>query len=78
MTTSEIEKRFTVLERDMAELRAHIQASAGSGNEWVEEVAGTFSTTRAAAALDKATRLGRKWRELQGPKARKPRVRRNK
>ena len=70
MSTAELEKRVTALEREMAELRAKIEIPPDSPNRWVEEIAGTFSSPEDVAAFDEAMRLGRKWRASQRPERR--------
>jgi len=71
MTTVEMEKRLTAVERELAELRSRVMIPATSPNHWVEKMAGTFSSPNARAAFDEAMRYGRKWRESQRPKSRK-------
>lgn len=77
MSTAELEKRVTALEREMAELRAKIEIPPDSPNRWIEQIAGTYSSPEDVAAFDEAMRLGRKWRESQRPKRRPRRKRAN-
>jgi hypothetical protein len=71
VTTTEIEKRVTAVERELAELRSRTMIPATSPNHWIEQIAGTFSSPDAKAAFDEAMSYGRKWRIAQRPKPRK-------
>ena len=73
MTTAEIEDRLKVVEQEVAQLKARALIPPTSPNHWIEKIAGTFSAPADRVAFDEAMRLGRKWREAQGPKPRKRR-----
>ena len=60
MTTTEIERRLTAVEEDLASLRAQIASSPPNPNSWVEDIAGTFAND---SLFGEAVRLGRKWRK---------------
>jgi hypothetical protein len=66
MTTMQIEKRLTALEKDMARLKA----GAKSTNRWWDEIAGVFADD---PLFEQAVRLGR---QLPDPLDRKPSRRR--
>jgi hypothetical protein len=70
MSTAELEKRLTALEREVAELRAIMVIPPTSPNHWIEKIAGRFSNPKDKAAFDEAMRYGREWRESQRPKPR--------
>jgi hypothetical protein len=70
MSTAELEKRLTALEREVAELRAIMIIPPTSPNHWIEKIAGKYSSPEDRAAFDEAMRLGREWRESQRPKPR--------
>ena len=74
MTTTEIERRLTLIEGDMAELKARVLNAPSGPNQWIEKIAGTFSSPDDKAAFDEAMRYGRAWRNAQRPKARKRRT----
>jgi hypothetical protein len=71
MSTIEIEKRLTTIEREIAELKSRISIPPTSPNNWIEQIAGTFSSPQDKIAFDEAMRYGRKWRNAQRPKPRK-------
>jgi hypothetical protein len=71
MTTTEIERRLTLIEEEMAALKARVMIAPSSPNHWIEKIAGTFSSPGDKAAFDEAMRYGRAWRKAQRPKSRK-------
>jgi hypothetical protein len=78
MTTAEIEKRLTAVEKELAELRARIKQSVGGPHAWVERIAGSFSAPEDQAAYTEALRLGRLQDKRPRPKSRKQRPASNK
>jgi hypothetical protein len=71
MSTTDLEKRLTALEREVAELRARIIIPPSSPNHWIEKIAGKYSSPEDQAAFDEAMRIGREWRESHRPKPRR-------
>jgi hypothetical protein len=71
MTTTNMERRLTIIEQEIAELRARVMIPPASPNHWIEKIAGTFSSPDAKAAFDEAMSYGRAWRRAQRPRARK-------
>lgn len=70
MTLDQMERRLTRIEKEMAELKARIMIPPASPNQWVEKIAGVFSSPDARAAFDEAMRYGRAWRKAQRPQPR--------
>jgi hypothetical protein len=66
MTTTEIEKRLTAVERRLTHLAKSVSASSASQgvNGWIDQIHGTFQDD---AAYRRAARLGRQWRKSQLP-----------
>ena len=74
MTTTELEKRLTAVEQDLARLKARHRSEASTHPiHALEKIHGTFENDD---AFQEAMRLGRKWREAQRPRARKPKAKR--
>jgi hypothetical protein len=74
MSTAEIEKRLTALEREIAHLKAdHRQTSKAHPIDTLEKIHGTFEDDE---AFRQAARLGRKWRESHRPSLRKSKAKR--
>jgi hypothetical protein len=74
MSATEIEKRLTAIERELAHLKAERQPTATSHPiHALEKIHGTFENDE---AFREATRLGRKWRESQRTIPRKSKVKR--
>jgi hypothetical protein len=69
MTTAEIERRLTRIEEEMAELKARVRSAPAGPNQWIEKIAGTFSSPDDKAAFDEAMRYGRQWREAENRKS---------
>jgi hypothetical protein len=69
MSTTEIEKRLTAIERELAQLKGERATTAKSHPiHALEQIHGAFENDE---AFREAARLGRQWRESQRPKARK-------
>ena len=66
MSTVEIEKRLTAVERRLAHLARAVNASPASQdiNAWIDQIHGTFKND---ATYRQAARLGRQWRKSQRP-----------
>jgi hypothetical protein len=74
MTSTEMEKRLTAVERELAVIKARVLIPPTSPNHWVEKIAGTFSSQEDKAAFDEAMAYGRQWRKgqrLKAPKAKR-------
>ena len=63
MTIAELEKRISVLEKEVASLK-----SAPQKKHWWDEIAGTFADD---PMFEQAMRYGREWRESQRPQPQK-------
>ena len=61
MTSSQLEKRLAVLEKELAELKSQVQRMDGP-KPWWERIAGTF---QGDPVYEKAMKLGRQYRESQ-------------
>jgi hypothetical protein len=74
MSTREIEKRLTAVEREIAHLK-HERNPAAEAHpiHALEKIHGTFENDN---AFQEATRLGRNWRQSQRPHARKSKAKR--
>jgi hypothetical protein len=70
MSTTEIEKRLTALEREIAQLKGKPKTHP---IHVLEQIHGTFENDE---AFKEAARLGRKWRDSQLSNTRKPRAKR--
>jgi hypothetical protein len=64
MTTTEIERRLTALEDEMAFLKS----GARSQNRWWDKIAGAFAND---PLFEEAMRAGRQWREAETPGSKK-------
>jgi hypothetical protein len=74
MSTTEIEKRLTIIERELAELKAERAAVRKRHPvHALERIHGAFEDDE---SFREAMRLGRKWRQSQRPKTRKSKVKR--
>jgi hypothetical protein len=74
MSTREIEKRLTAVEREIAHLKQERRSATGTHPvHALEKIHGTFEND---AAFQEATRLGRNWRQSQRPHARKSKAKR--
>ncbi len=62
MSQTEIEKRLSDLEREVAVLRQKIEKEEKSKEPWWKQIAGTFADD---PMYDEAMRLGREYRLLQ-------------
>lgn len=70
MSTAELEKRVTALERAVADLQSTPRrVSPIPPKQWLQQITGTFSSPQDRAALEEAMRYGRQWREAQRPKS---------
>jgi hypothetical protein len=69
MSTREIEKRLTAVEREIAHLK-YERRSVGEAHpiHVLEKIHGTFENDE---AFQEATRFGRDWRQSQRPNGRK-------
>lgn len=63
MTAEQLEKRVEALERELAELRSHLQR-LGPETPWWERIAGTFHDD---PIHEKAMKLGREYRRSLRP-----------
>jgi hypothetical protein len=74
MSTREIEKRLTAIEKEIAHLkRGRLPAAEAHPIRALEKIHGTFEND---AAFREATRLGRDWRRSQRPNGRKSKAKR--
>ena len=74
MTATEIENRLIAIEQELAHLKSERTLAAKPHPiQALEKIHGSFEND---AAFKEATRLGRKWRQSQRPKARSPKARR--
>jgi hypothetical protein len=74
MSATEIEKRLTAVEQELARLRAERQPGVKPHPiHALENIHGTFEND---GAFREAARLGRKWRKSQSHSVRKPMVKR--
>ena len=64
MSTTEIEKRLTAVERQLTHLAERVNASPASQdmNGWIDQIHSTFQND---ASYRQAARLGRQWRKSQ-------------
>jgi len=63
MSSTELEKRITVLEADLANLKRKVEGT-GIAHPWWERIAGTFEKD---AVYQKAMKLGRQYRQSLRP-----------
>ncbi len=63
MTTTELDKRVTTIERELASLRARRAAGKVHPVRVIEGIHGAFENDD---AFQEAMRLGRKWRKTEG------------
>jgi hypothetical protein len=65
MSTTELEKRLTAVERGLAHLTNKLDAAPASQdmNGWIDQIHGTFQND---ASYRTAARLGRQWRKSHG------------
>jgi hypothetical protein len=74
MSTREIEKRLSAVEREVANLKTERRPGAEAHPiHALEQIHGTFENDE---AFQEATRLGRNWRKSQHANARKSRAKR--
>ncbi len=62
MSNTEVEKRLSALEKEVAFLKSQIGKKDEAKEPWWEEIAGTFADD---PAYDEAMRLGREYRLAQ-------------
>ncbi|MGI8640388.1 MAG: hypothetical protein ACR2MG_10650 [Pyrinomonadaceae bacterium] len=62
MSNTEVEKRISVLERELNRLKTKIEKIEKKDKPWWEQIAGTFADN---PAYDEAMRLGREYRLAQ-------------
>ena len=72
MAAQSVEQRLAALEAEVANLREELRGKNGQAKEpekpWIEKVYGAFAND---PVYDEAMRLGREYRESQGPKPKK-------
>ena len=69
MTTTQIESRFAVLERELTEVKKQLakqQFATPVRRNWIDQVWGMYEGDK---AFKEAMRLGRKWRQEENRKS---------
>jgi hypothetical protein len=70
MASAPLEDRVTALEREVARLKARVEGTGQTTEDWLDKMWGSFAND---PAFEEAMRLGREWRESFRPKPRKRR-----
>jgi hypothetical protein len=65
MASTDLEKRVTALEDEVAKLKVKLETPGSEGLPWWKQIAGIFADD---PAFEEAMRLGREWRESFRPK----------
>ena len=70
MATVPLKERVAILEKEVAQLKSHLENTASTGTPWWDQIIGTFADD---PAFEEAVRLGREYRESLRPRqARSP------
>ncbi len=60
MSSPELEKRVTILESELKQIKSLLETSINQNKPWWEEISGTFSDI---SIFDRVVELGREYRE---------------
>ncbi|MDJ0898855.1 MAG: hypothetical protein QNJ55_08580 [Xenococcus sp. MO_188.B8] len=60
MSSPELEKRVSILESELTQIKSLLETSINQNKPWWEEISGTFSDS---SIFDQVVELGREYRE---------------
>lgn len=72
MSADSLEHRLSMLEAEVARLKAKVDGKKRNSDDWLDKIYGSFAND---PIYEEAMRLGREWRESFRPKKRRQRKR---